>query len=121
MTIRTILIVDDAQTDLLHLKGIVDTSGYKVISASSGSEAIKKAKTDRPDLIFMDIIMEGVNGYDACRAIKEDPETTAIPVVFVSIKKQKADHLWAKRQGGLALIGKPYTKEDILQQIKSLS
>jgi twitching motility two-component system response regulator PilH len=120
MTIRTILIVDDVQADLLNLQGMVNSAGYNVISASSGAEAVQRAKSDRPDLIFMDIIMDGVNGYDACRAIKEDPETTAIPIVFVSIKKQKADHLWAKRQGGLALIGKPYTREDIIQQINSI-
>ena len=120
MTISKILIVDDSQTDLLNLKDIVNATGCQVISASSGAEAVTKAKAEQPDLIFMDIVMGEVNGYDACRAIKEDPETNNIPIVFVSSKNQKADHLWAKRQGGEALVGKPYTKDQIVKQINRL-
>lgn len=61
MTIKTILIVDDTQTDLLNLQSIINSAGYNVISASSGSEAVQRAKKDRPDLIFMDIVMDEVN------------------------------------------------------------
>ena len=120
MAIDKILIVDDSQTDLLNLKEVVKTAGCQVISASSGAEAVKKAKAEHPDLIFMDIVMDEMNGYEACRAIKEDAETVNIPIVFVSSKNQKADHIWAKRQGGEALVGKPYTKEQIVEQIHRL-
>ena len=120
MAINKILIVDDSQTDLMNLKDIVSATGCQVISSGSGAEAVKQAKAERPDLIFMDIVMGEMNGYDACRAIKEDPETATIPIVFVSSKKQKADQIWAKRQGGEALVGKPYTKDQIIEQINRL-
>ena len=121
MAIDKILVVDDAQTDLMNIKEVVTSTGCQVISASSGAEAVKKAKSEHPDLIFMDIVMDEMNGYDACRAIKEDPDTANIPIVFVSSKNQKADHLWAKRQGGEALVGKPYTKDQIVEHIQRLS
>jgi twitching motility two-component system response regulator PilH len=120
MAIEKILVVDDSQTDLMNLKDIIAGLNCQVISASSGIEAVTKAKAEQPDLIFMDIVMDEMNGYDACRAIKGDLETSEIPIVFVSSKNQKADQLWAKRQGGVALVGKPYTKQQIIEQIDRL-
>ena len=121
MAIDKILVVDDSQTDLMNIKEVVSSTGCQVISANSGAEAVKKAKAERPDLIFMDIVMDEINGYDACREIKADPECADIPIVFVSSKNQRADHIWAKRQGGEALVGKPYTKDEIVEQIERLS
>ena len=121
MTINKVLLVDDSQTDLLHLEQIVGATGCQVISANSGAEAVKKVKAEKPDLVFMDIVMDELNGYEACRAIKEDPDTENIPIIFVSSKHQKADHIWAKRQGGDALVGKPCTKDEIIEHIQRLS
>lgn len=121
MAIHKILIVDDSSTDLMALQDVVMAAKCMAVVAHSGAEAVTKAKAEQPDLIFMDIIMNEMNGYDACRAIKADPATASIPIVFVSCKHQKADHIWAKRQGGVALIGKPYTKEQIVEQIDKLN
>ncbi len=117
MAINKIMVVDDSATDLTVLQEVLATTHCVVITARSGAEAVAKAKSERPDLIFMDIVMENMNGYDACREIKAYPETAHIPVVFVSSKNQKADHIWAKRQGGEALIGKPYDAKQIIEQI----
>jgi twitching motility two-component system response regulator PilH len=118
MSNHKILVVDDSSTDLVQLRNVVSKAQCSVITASSGNEAVNKAKAEKPDLIFMDIVMDDMDGYSACREIVNNPETSGIPVVFVSSKKQKADHLWAAKQGGRALISKPYTEDQILDQIK---
>lgn len=118
MASQKILIVDDSSADLINLKTVVSKTNLLVISATSGSEAIAKAKSEKPDLIFMDIVMEEMDGYSACREIQNDPETSSIPIIFVSSKNQKVDQIWAKKQGGKGLISKPYTEDQILSQIK---
>lgn len=118
MAINKIMIVDDSATDLMTLQDAVASANCMVITASSGAEAVAKAKAEKPDMIFMDIVMNDMNGYDACREIKADAATAGIPVVFVSSKQQKADHIWAKRQGGEALVGKPYNQNQITEQLR---
>ena len=120
MTINKVLLVDDSPTDLANIRSIVADAGYSVLTATTGNEAVKVAKDESPDLIFMDIVMEGADGYDACREITQHESTRGIPVVFVSSKNQKADRVWAELQGGKAFISKPYTPEQILAQITSL-
>ena len=114
---KKILVVDDSSTDLLKLKEVVADTGHTVVTATSGVEAVKKAKTEKPDLIFMDIVMDEMDGYKACRDISRDPVTKDIPVVFITSKNNRADLIWAEKQGGKALISKPYTDDQILEQI----
>lgn len=118
MAKQKILIVDDSSTDLLNLKNVLAKSGCSVITATSGKDGVAKAKAEKPELIFMDIVMDDMDGYGACSEIMEDPATKDIPVVFVSTKSQKVDQIWAKKKGGKALISKPYTDKDILDQVK---
>lgn len=121
MSINKVLIVDDSETELVNLKNIVSSTGAVVLLARSGNEAVEKAKAEQPDLILMDIVMDELDGYAACRAIKKDPQTSAIPVVFVSSKHQKADRLWAAKQGGEDLISKPYTQDQIVEKLKAFN
>lgn len=121
MAINKVLLVDDSPTDLANIRTIVADAGYSVLTATTGNEAVKMAKDETPDLIFMDIVMEGADGYDACREITHDDNTRDIPVIFVSSKNQKADRVWAELQGGKAFITKPYTPEQILEQITALN
>jgi len=114
MPIQKILICDDSQTDLANLRHTLKNIDCEVLTAVDGNEAVAKAKAEQPDLIFMDIVMPGMDGYAACRALSSDPETQHIPVIFVSSKHQKADRLWAQMQGGKSLIAKPYQADDIL-------
>ncbi len=118
MTIRKVLIVDDSPTELSNLVNIMNDANKEVITASNGKDAIKTAKAENPDIIFMDIVMDQMDGYEATRTLTNDAMTKAIPIVFVSSKHQKADRVWAKMQGGKELISKPYTKEQILAQLK---
>ncbi len=118
MAINKVLIVDDSAPDRANLENILKGSGYMVISANNGKDAIAMAKSEKPDLIFMDIVMDEIDGYEATRTITNDSDLKSIPVIFVSSKKQKADRVWAKMQGGKELISKPYTADQILNQLK---
>ncbi len=114
---RKILIVDDSDTDLKYLQQIVNGAHYTTLTAKSGEEAISMAKREHPDLIFLDIIMEDMDGFSTCRQISRDPALADIPVVFVSSKNQRADHMWASKQGATGLISKPYQDDEILNQL----
>ena len=121
MSINKVLLVDDSPTDLANIRSIVADAGYSVLTATTGNEAVEIANAESPDLIFMDIVMDGADGYDACREISQNDNTRGIPVVFVTSKNQKADRVWAELQGGKAFITKPYTPEQILEQISALN
>jgi len=120
MTIRKVLVVDDSSTDLKNLEQIVTAAGYQVITAASGKEAVAKAKSERPDAVMMDVLMGGMNGFQACRTLTNDPETKAIPVILVSSKGEKTDKVWGNEQGARAYITKPYSREQIVNELKAL-
>lgn len=115
---QKILVVDDSPAELAFLRQIIVDAGCFPVSAVNGKEAVEKAKAEKPSLILMDIVMPEMDGYQACRALAQDPSTKTIPIYFVSSKNQKADHLWAKMQGAKALIPKPADKQAILDILK---
>lgn len=119
MPVSKVLIVDDSPVDLQHLKSIVEDAGYQVITATSGRDAQEKAKTQRPDVILMDVVMDDVDGFEACRNITKDTSTANIPVFFVTSKNQKADRVWGELQGGKGMISKPYTRDQIVKAISA--
>ncbi|MBP7661459.1 MAG: response regulator, partial [Burkholderiaceae bacterium] len=90
-----ILVVDDVATERERMLGILQTAGWRVRTAMSGAQALEAARLDPPGLIFMDIVMPGMDGFEACRRLAEHPSTRSIPVVFVSTKAQRADQVWA--------------------------
>ncbi len=120
MFIKKILVVDDSTVDRINLQQIVSEAGYAVIQASSGIEAIEKAKAEMPDLIFMDVIMQQMDGYQACREINHNESTKDIPTIFVTSKGQKADRLWAEMQGAKSFVQKPYTPDKIIEEINKI-
>ena len=119
MAVRKVLCVDDARADLTNIEKIVSGANCLVSTASSGAEAVERAKADKPDLIFMDVNMAGMDGFAATRELKKDAATKDIPVVFVTSKNQKADRVWAQMQGGAGFVSKPYSADDILAQLKA--
>ena len=119
MAIKKVLVCDDSVTDLTRIKTIVEGAGYVTVTASSGVEALSRAKAERPDIIFLDVIMPEMDGFEACRKLRQDPETKAIPIIFVTSKNQKADRVWAQMQGASDLIGKPYNPEQIIAKLKA--
>jgi CheY-like chemotaxis protein len=113
-----VLIVDDSQVDRSNLEKIVSEAGHQTLLAESGALAIERALRDKPDLIFMDVNMPEMDGFATTRKLKADAATKGIPVVFVSSKNQKADMAWGQMLGAKGYVAKPYTKEQILEQLK---
>ena len=112
-----ILVVDDQQTDRMLLEDILNDKGYRVVTASSGAECLKVAESEKPDLIFLDVVMEEMDGFKTCRSLTKSDVTSDIPVVMVSSNDQKVDKLWAHKQGARAYITKPYTADEIVEQL----
>lgn len=118
MGIKKILVVDDTSADQKRISDVLAKTDSIVILANNGKEGIEKAETEKPDLIFMDVVMPEVDGYAACREITTNEATKDIPVVIVSSKNQKTDKVWAQLQGAVAMVAKPYEDDEILEQVK---
>jgi twitching motility two-component system response regulator PilH len=120
MAITKILVVDDSPTDLKYLSDLLSKNGYKVSTAESAAEAIAKVKQSRPDLVLMDIVMPGENGFQATRALTRDESTKNIPVIICTSKAQDTDRVWGLRQGARDYIVKPVDQADLLAKIAAL-
>ncbi len=117
MSLKKALVVDDSATELANIKAILSDAGYMVVTASNGRESLDKARAEKPSIIFLDIVMPDMDGYEACRSLMQDPETKGIPVVFVSSKAQKADKIWGQMQGAKGYVAKPFTAAQIIEQL----
>lgn len=120
MPIRKILIVDDSSTNRHVLFEMLARHGYRCILAESGKEAIEKAKTEKPDMVLMDVVMPDMDGYQATRAITRDEATKHIPVILCTSKDQETDRLWGLRQGAKNYVVKPVDEKDLLEKITAL-
>ena len=120
MAISKVLVVDDSPAELNNIKAIVSETGVAVVTASNGRDALNVAKTEKPDVIFLDVVMPEMDGFATCRELRGDAATRGIPVIFVTSKDQKADRLWAEMQGARAYITKPYQPDEIVDQLKAL-
>ena len=117
MRIKKALVVDDSIAELLNIKAILTDAGYIVVTAANGKESLEKAKSEKPSIIFLDIVMPEMDGYETCRSLSQDPDTKNIPIVFVTSKAQKADRIWGQLQGAKGYVSKPYTADDIINQL----
>jgi twitching motility two-component system response regulator PilH len=115
-----ILIVDDSPTEIHVLKTMLEKNGFETLAATSGEEGIEAAKAQRPDLILMDIVMPGLNGFQATRQLTKGEETAAIPVIIVTTKDQKTDEMWGLRQGAKDYITKPAREADLVSKINAV-
>lgn len=114
-----VLIVDDSPTDVHVMQRALEQGGYRTASAADGSEAIRKARELHPDLILMDIVMPGLNGFQATRQLAADPETRTIPVIMVTSKSQESDRVWGLRQGAVDYLVKPVTSDQLLRKAQA--
>ena len=121
MGIRKIMVVDDSATERHMLRDLLTKAGYEVVSCESGDDAIVKARQVKPDLILMDVVMPGLNGFQATRAISRDPETKSIPVIMCTSKSQETDKIWGLRQGARDYVVKPVDREMLLAKISALA
>lgn len=115
-----VMIVDDSPTDVQNLKNILLKAGHSVVESTSGQEALERVKVEKPEVVIMDVVMPGVNGFQATRSLSKDPVTAHIPVIVVSSKNQETDRVWALRQGAREYLVKPVKEADLLGKIKAV-
>ena len=115
-----ILIVDDSPTDVRVLSVMLERAGFQTMSAGTAEEGVARARSDRPDLILMDVIMPGTNGFQATRILSRDPDTSSIPVIIVTTKSMETDRIWGMRQGAKDFLTKPPNERDLVQRIQNL-
>lgn len=115
-----VLVVDDSAMIRLILRQHLSESGFEVVEASDGIEAIAHIQTHRPDLVITDIVMPRMNGYELCRWIKSDPQTKSIPVMVCTTKNEDFDRYWGLKQGADAYIAKPYRPLEMMNAVRYL-
>lgn len=116
----TVLVVEDGPSEMELMSHYLQEEGFSVIGAATGSEGLDKAIAQSPDVIVTDVVMPGISGFELCRKLRRTPETQAVPVVICSSKKQDIDRLWGMRQGANAYLTKPYTRDQLIQVIKTV-
>ena len=120
MTVKKILVIDDSPTERHVLVEILKRGEYDIITAESGEEGIEKARSEQPDLILMDVVMPGLNGYQATRTLTRDEATKHIPIIVCTSKGQETDKIWGLRQGAHDYLTKPINGDELLMKIAAL-
>jgi twitching motility two-component system response regulator PilH len=115
----TVLIVDDSPTEVHVLSGYLQKHGFATETAADGAEGIEKARALRPDLILMDVVMPGMNGFQATRELARAPETAAIPIIMVTTKGLETDKIWGMRQGARDYLVKPVTEAQLVEKVRA--
>ncbi|MCO7225255.1 twitching motility response regulator PilH [Pleionea sp. CnH1-48] len=115
-----VLIVDDSPTETHVLSSILEKHGHEVLTAENGEAGVERAKKEKPDLVLMDVVMPGLNGFQATRQLKKDPETSNIPVIIVTTKDQETDKIWGMRQGAKDYLTKPVQESNLMKTVNGV-
>jgi twitching motility two-component system response regulator PilH len=118
--VAKILIIDDSPTDVRVFTTLLEKAGYTVTAVSTAEEGIERVRAERPDLVIMDVIMPGMNGFQATRTLTRDPVTATVPIVMITTKSMETDRVWGLRQGARAFITKPVNEKELLTCINDL-
>jgi twitching motility two-component system response regulator PilH len=120
VAIQNVLVVDDSKTELMYITDILKKNGMSVRTAEGADEAIKRLAEQKPDLILMDVVMPGQNGFQLTRSISRSPEYADIPIIMCTSKNQETDRVWGMRQGARDYITKPVNQTELMAKIKAL-
>lgn len=115
-----ILVVDDSPTELFQLKSMLEKHGHSVLTAENGADGVALCRAEKPDLVLMDIVMPGLNGFQATRQLSKGAETSHIPVIIVTTKDQETDRVWGMRQGARDYLTKPIKEEILIETLGSV-
>ena len=115
-----ILIIDDSPTELHLFQNMLEKNGFDTLVADSGEEGLRKARSSRPDCILMDVVMPGMNGFQATRKLTQDSETAGIPVIMITTKDQETDKIWGMRQGAVEYLVKPIDAKQLVTKINAV-
>jgi len=113
-----VLIVDDSPAESNQLKAMLEKNGFEVMSVENGADGVALAKKELPDVVLMDVVMPGLNGFQATRQITHGADTSHIPVIIVTNKDQETDRMWGKKQGAKAYLIKPVDESNLVGAIK---
>jgi twitching motility two-component system response regulator PilH len=119
-TDAVVMVVDDSRTMVRALQIMLEREGYATLAAFDGQQAVEMAKLQKPDCVIMDIVMPKMNGFEATRAILNNPETKAIPVIMVSGTEMPSDQVWGMRLGAKGFLAKPIRREDLVAKVRSV-
>ncbi|MEI2577602.1 response regulator [Scytonema sp. PRP1] len=119
--LEKILIVEDSLSQLDLMCHYLRDSVYRIIKATSAEQALKIALQEELDLIITDVVMPQMSGFELCRFLKKNPATQKVPIVICSSKNQKVDRLWGMKQGAVAYVSKPFSREQLLRAIESVA
>lgn len=117
---KAVLLVEDSPVQQEMISGLLKDNGWQVIVAGDGLEAFEQIQKSSPDLIVLDIVMPGMNGYEICRRLKADPNLKNVPVVMCSSKGEEFDRYWGMKQGADAYIAKPFQPVELVGTIRNL-
>ena len=117
MAIQKILLVDDSKTELHFLSELLTRKGFSVRTAENGEEAMRRLADDKPDLILMDVVMPGQNGFQLTRTITRDPRFADVPVIMCTSKGLETDKVWGMRQGARDYVVKPVDADELIAKI----
>lgn len=117
---QNILVVDDSPTERHFLCELLSSHGYRVSTADNGEAAIACIRAEPPQLVIMDVVMPGQNGFQATREISRDPATRHLPIIICSSKSQETDRIWGIRQGAREFMVKPVDPSQLLRKIAAL-
>lgn len=115
-----ILIVDDSPTEVRKITSILEKHQHQILTADNGADGVALARAEKPDLVLMDVVMPGLNGFQATRQLTRGDDTANIPVVIVTTKDQETDRVWGTRQGAKGYLVKPVNEGDLIKTIKDL-
>ncbi len=115
-----ILIIDDSPTETQMLSSMMEKNGFEVITAENGTDGIEAAKSNQPDVVLMDVVMPGMNGFQATRKLTKTKDTAHIPVIIITTKDQETDRIWGMRQGAKSFLTKPVEESKLMSTINSL-
>ena len=119
MAIKNILLVDDSKTELHFLSDLLSKRGFTVRTAENGEEAMRRLGEEKPDLILMDVVMPGQNGFQLTRAITRDTRFANVPVIMCTSKNQETNKVWGMRQGARDYIVKPVDADELINKIRA--
>ena len=115
---KKVLVIDDVKSELDLISHYLEEAGYVVTSIENGLDALENVKVDRPDVIVTDLVMPDITGLELCRKLKKDPATADIPIVACTTKSRKMDRSWAKKQGVVGYVVKPFTAEQLIETVR---
>jgi chemotaxis family two-component system response regulator PixH len=117
---RTVLVVEDGLTDTEIISRYLQQAGYSVVCIASSEGLQDKIDTQKPDIICLDVILPGKSGYEICRELKNNPNTSNIPIVFCSTKNSEVDKMWGNMLGAEAYISKPIDRLELVDTLERL-